>query len=51
MGVADGVRFSRRPAGDDELRRALELALETGRTIEDFLSKPDGGGAVAEGGR
>jgi hypothetical protein len=48
MGVADGVRFSRRPVGDDELRRAVDLALETARTVEDHLRPADESSSVAE---
>jgi hypothetical protein len=50
MGVADGVRFSRRSSTDDELRRAIALALETARTIEAFMNPADVEPA-AEGGR
>ena len=50
MGVADGVRFSRRPSTDDELRRAIDLALEAARTIEAHLAPSVDDGAVAENG-
>jgi hypothetical protein len=50
MSVADSVRFSRRPATDDELRNAIELSRATGRAIEVFLTEPSEGDEVAEGG-
>lgn len=40
MAVADGVRFGRRPTADDELRRALDMALDSARSVETFLA-PD----------
>lgn len=41
MAVADGVRFSRRPVSDDELRRAVELSGEVARTVEAHLVPAD----------
>jgi len=37
MELADGIRFGRRPATDDELHRAIAEALDAARTIEAFL--------------
>jgi hypothetical protein len=50
MGVADGVRFSRRPASDEDLHRAIEQALETARTVEAHLRPTGEEEAVAETG-
>lgn len=50
MGIADGVRFSRRPSTDDELRRAIDLAWEAARTVEAFLERAEADRAQAEGG-
>jgi hypothetical protein len=38
MGVADGVRFGRRPATDDELLAAVSSALDAGRSVEAHLA-------------
>ena len=51
MGVADGVRFSRRASTDDELRRTIGLALETATTIEAFMNPAEDEAAAAGGGR
>jgi hypothetical protein len=51
MGVADGVRFSRRPSTDDELRRVIGLALEAATTIETFMNPAEDTAAAAGGGR
>jgi hypothetical protein len=41
MGVADGVRFGRRPTTDDELLAAVSSALDAGRSVEDHLAPAD----------
>jgi hypothetical protein len=51
MGVADGVRFSRRPSTEDELRRAIGLALEAATTIETFMNPAEDKAAATGGGR
>jgi hypothetical protein len=37
MGVADGIRFGRRPSTEDELRGAINQALDAARSVESFL--------------
>jgi len=37
MGVADGVRFGRRPSTDEELHGAIAQALDAARSVEAFL--------------
>ncbi len=37
MELADGIRFGRRPATDDELRGAIAHALDAARSIDAFL--------------
>ncbi|MCU0304632.1 MAG: hypothetical protein MUC56_11305 [Thermoanaerobaculales bacterium] len=49
MGVADGVRFSRRPAAEEELRRAVRMAGEAARSVEAFF-EPAAGDERAVGG-
>jgi hypothetical protein len=51
MGVADGVRFGRRPTTDEELRQAIETARETAATVEAHLSPADDDTAAVEAGR
>lgn len=50
MELADGIRFGRRPAGDDELRRAIGYALDAARGIEAFLDEADRERAAAGAG-
>ncbi len=50
MSVADGVRFGRRPSTDDELRAAVDRALEAARSVEAFLEPPVAGSSAAEAG-
>jgi hypothetical protein len=38
MGVADGVRFGRRPSSDLELRSAVDQALDAARSLESHLA-------------
>ncbi len=38
MTLADGVRFARRPAGDDELGRGLDRTVEAARELDAHLS-------------
>jgi hypothetical protein len=49
MGIADGVRFSRRPAAADDLRQAVRRAGEAARAVEAFL-EPAADGERAAGG-
>lgn len=39
MGVADGIRFGRRPSTDEELRGAIEQALDAARSVEAHLDE------------
>jgi len=48
MELADGIRFGRRPATDEELRRAIAQALDAARSIEAFLDAAERDRAAAE---
>lgn len=48
MGVADGIRFGRRPSTEDELRGAIGQALDAARSVEVFLDNADQERAAAE---
>ena len=48
MGVADGVRFGRRPSTEDELRGAIGQALDAARSVETFLDDADRKQAAAK---
>jgi hypothetical protein len=50
MGVADGVRFGRRPSSRDELRTALSGAVEAARGVEAFLEPPEQMSGAGQGG-
>lgn len=50
MAVADGARFGRRPTADDELKRALAMALDSARSVEAFLAPDEGDGEKAKAG-
>lgn len=51
MTVVDGVRFGRRPVAEDELLRAVTLAVDAARAVEAHLAPAeDVGGAVETGG-
>ncbi len=41
MGVADGIRFGRRPSTDDELRTAIGHAIEAARSVEVHLEEAE----------
>jgi hypothetical protein len=49
MGVADGVRFGRRAAGEGSLRQAVEGALMAGRELEEHLTPAPGEASEAAG--
>ncbi|MFV2072202.1 MAG: hypothetical protein ACC742_06055 [Thermoanaerobaculales bacterium] len=36
-GLVDGVRFGRRPVTEEDLRRSIRTAVDTGRGLEEFL--------------
>ena len=48
MGVADGVRFGRRPSTDEELHGAIAQALDAARSVEAFLDDADRERVAAE---
>jgi len=50
MGVADGIRFGRRPSTDEELHGAIAHALEAARSVEAYLDEASSVTAVAETG-
>jgi len=50
MAVADGVRFGRRTTGDDELNRAITMALDSARSVEAFLTPDVNDGEKVEAG-
>jgi hypothetical protein len=50
MAVADGVRFGRRSTGDEELARAIAMALDSARSVEAFLTPGEDDGEKVEAG-
>jgi hypothetical protein len=48
MELADGIRFGRRPATDEELRRAITQTLDAARSIEAFFDAAEEDPAAAE---
>jgi len=50
MGVADGIRFGRRPSTDEELQGAIGHALDAARSVEAYLDEATGVAADVETG-
>jgi hypothetical protein len=48
MGVADGIRFGRRPSSETELRAAIDDAVGAAKSIEDHLERQAAAGSAAE---
>jgi hypothetical protein len=48
MGVADAIRFGRRPSTDTELQGAISQALEAARLLEAHLDEVNRDAAEAE---
>jgi len=48
MDVADGIRFGRRDSTEDELRGAIDQALDAARSVETFLDDADREQTAAE---
>jgi len=51
MGVADGIRFGRRPSTDEELQGAITHALDAARSVEAYLDEATTVTAEAEIGK